>query len=230
MKKRIDQLLPGDRVNLEGDIYADPKGERVEFIYEYETVEAIERELLGEAREARRPGPTQRAGLRGGVFRVWLRLWLPARPSCRNRPGGQPMRLTWTFQPSRPVEPGAGPVDVAPGLQPGSQGTGWRSQPVTRVLARHVGRWRLDDEEGAEVASVEKDPFTGLRGPRWTGKIARRLYHERAIPTWVGREGAQATRRAVQDALAAECRWLLDCEPDDLEFFTDTESQMEVSR
>lgn len=44
MKKRIDQLEPGDRVDLEGDIYADPNGERVEFIFEYETVETVERE------------------------------------------------------------------------------------------------------------------------------------------------------------------------------------------
>lgn len=113
------------------------------------------------------------------------------------------MRLTWTHRP---------PPDFDP------------RKPVDAALIPYSGLWRLDDETGAEVARVEKSQSRPYGSP-WAGKIARRLYPPGRLPTWVTRRGAQAARRAIQDALVAECRQRLNCEPDDLEFFT-----MEVSK
>jgi hypothetical protein len=45
MKKRIDQLLPGDLVDLEGDKFAD-NGQHPEFEFELQQVMEIEHETL----------------------------------------------------------------------------------------------------------------------------------------------------------------------------------------
>lgn len=44
MLRRIDQLKPGDLIDLEGDQYADPKRSHPVFQSEYATVESVERE------------------------------------------------------------------------------------------------------------------------------------------------------------------------------------------
>ena len=44
MRVPISELQPGDMIDLEGDIYADPKHNRVEFETEYAIVEAVEPE------------------------------------------------------------------------------------------------------------------------------------------------------------------------------------------
>lgn len=44
VQRLVSALRVGDHVDLEGDIFADPDRERLEFTYEFAVVEAIEHE------------------------------------------------------------------------------------------------------------------------------------------------------------------------------------------
>lgn len=57
--------------------------------------------------------------------------------------------------------------------------------------------WRLDDESGAIVATVEKHALRPY-GSLWHGLLAWRLYPERGIPALFTRRSATAARGAVE--------------------------------